>query len=102
MEAPALPSAHRLRTTALVNLAAVLERCDEQACVLHCERSICTADQAGRPSEGCPLVRSSPPQRCFHIRAPLPAPQMLPAAYRWVGAAWSATPTQLGYITLAR
>ena len=28
--------------------------------------------------------------------------QMLPAVYRWVGANWGATPTQLGYITLAR
>jgi MFS family permease len=48
---------HRVRTAALVNLAAVLERCDEQ---------------------------------------------MLPAVYSFIGASWSATPTQLGYITLCR
>ena len=28
--------------------------------------------------------------------------QMLPALYRYVGASWSATPTQLGLVTLAR
>jgi hypothetical protein len=50
-------SPHRLRTALLVNLAAILERCDEQ---------------------------------------------MLPAVYRFIGAAWGASPTQLGYITLSR
>lgn len=48
---------HHFRTALLTNLAAVLERCDEQ---------------------------------------------MLPAVYRFIGASWHATPTQLGYITLAR
>lgn len=28
--------------------------------------------------------------------------QMLPAVYRFIGASWEATPTQLGYITLSR
>ncbi|KAL4424385.1 hypothetical protein ABPG75_001686, partial [Micractinium tetrahymenae] len=51
------PCRHWLRTAALVNLAAVLERCDEQ---------------------------------------------MLPAVYRFIGASWGATPTQLGYLTLCR
>ena len=52
-----LPTPHRARTALLANLAAVLERCDEQ---------------------------------------------MVPAVYRSLGAAFSATPTQLGYITLSR
>lgn len=57
-EEPRQPTVPHLRRTALlVNLAAVLERCDEQ---------------------------------------------MLPAVYRFIGATWSATPTQLGYITLCR
>ncbi|KAI3436365.1 hypothetical protein D9Q98_002418 [Chlorella vulgaris] len=53
----ACSSSNRLRTALLVNLAAVLERCDEQ---------------------------------------------MVPAVYRFIGAAFDATPTQLGYITLSR
>ena len=52
-----LPTPHRARTALLANLAAVLERCDEQ---------------------------------------------MVPAVYRSLGAAFSATPTQLGYIALSR
>ena len=57
MEDAAEATPHRLRTAALANLAAVLERCDEQ---------------------------------------------MVPAVYRFLGAAFEATPTQLGYITLSR
>ncbi len=30
------------------------------------------------------------------------ANQMLPAVYRFIGASWDATPTQLGYLTLCR
>ena len=38
---------------------------------------------------------------CWHP-APLGHMQMLPAVYRVIAASWGATPTQLGYITLAR
>lgn len=41
-----------------------------------------------------PRVPPAKPRRCDE--------QVLPAVYRYIGASWDASPTQLGYITLSR
>lgn len=109
-DVPAPP--HRVRTAALVNLAAVLERCDEQAshrrgcglqylCLPLPHLELLRSHPSNPPS--CALIRPTRPS-CAFIRPTHPSlvPQMLPAVYSFIGASWSASPTQLGYITLCR
>lgn len=65
------------------------------------------------PSDGGLLVRlcsscscrrscSLPHTLLAQHRPSAPTKQMLPAVYRFIGASWGATPTQLGYLTLCR
>lgn len=104
------PCPHWLRTAALVNLAAVLERCDEQVCrafSIH-HRAICPFARClehSAPAASCmhqQLRSHIIPTACFHASLPFPMRQMLPAVYRFIGASWGATPTQLGTLTLCR
>lgn len=97
-DTPAPP--HHVRTATFVNLAAVLERCDEQAspggwggC-----RSLALKSPVAPGPGACNNLWAMPTFRPFSW----PAIQMLPAVYSFIGASWSATPTQLGYITLCR
>ena len=83
--------AQRLRTVGLINLAAVMERCDEQVW-----------SAFSGPSCGSKRV----PRSCIHWSTPAvmihSSVQILPALYNALGQAFNASPTQLGYLTLAR
>ena len=83
--------AQRLRTVGLINLAAVMERCDEQVWIAFSGPS-CNSKRV--------------PRNCIHCATPAvmihSSVQILPALYNALGQAFNASPTQLGYLTLAR